>query len=826
MAPQPSSSTNLRVITQRLASTPAWQLPNIVVHLANSLTACKTILVTSDLRNQGNDGSDTAILVHKFKTQLSALLQDKSPEARWSAIVLIKATVETGGWEVLRGCSAWVRGLLGVLSKTDPPTTKQLCIITLTRIFQLIGRHQSLVREITTPSLPGFITSCLNLVKSQTAARGTTNIGCYESTLDTVLQSFCTLLPHHPTLFRPFLTQIRSLIVPLIAATPSNLVYDEDLEQRLFRSGKCVAHSSRYLFALLSNCAPKNNSAEEWAESVHCIIRSLHKTADRAFRAIVEDWDPSASRVSLSGNLSHDFSDTVCSLNEDDVALPAWRGIHAGIERIDGLLHMLQVFLTAPTKLSVRIPIGALIDITERVLSITLPLGESATEYGIPRFNPEAGKEERDGLWTGLPIIHVSALEVFFLLIRRMGGSSAIACHIILKRSLWVFEAERTNNSIRTIVYKLVSGILRLVGWSLPRSIAPLLSNCVQNCCEDLVPSRDHSMPADGSAASFPKHTGDSASTNADSNLGFTTRSTSLSENSKMIETAAALLLSISVSHVPIGFFNHILRAQIDRTAVLIKSKPMMLASVLNPPIRRKGAREPSSIMPFLAREFPSTLEVELMVRPRMPILTTHVDDIGAIVSNMNASESVEGQTLKYLEEISEAPRTQFIDDSPLQQKIDSHEQLTTRFNETREISETQSNASSPKVPEIASHIISQKRVRESSPNPEVLPQTADLEPLHSTSSSELKGPTKRARFEVDSSNLEEPTKLSNNEPGPTQQESFLVSEEPSTATSKEMAWTPPAVKPTQEVDASDESDFEMPVIDLESDTSIEDEGG
>lgn len=826
MAPQPSSLTNLRVITQRLAFTPAWQLPNIVVHLARSLTTCRAILAASDLRHERNNGSDAAILVHKFKTQLSALLQDKSPEARWGAIVLIKATVETGSWEVQRGCGPWVRGLLGILSKTDPPTTKELCIITLTRIFLLIEEHQPLVREITTPSLPGFITSCLNLVKSRTAAPGAKNISFYETVLNTILQSFCALLPHHPTLFRPFLTQIRSLIIPLIATTPSSIVIDKYLEERPFASGTCVANSSRLLFALLSNCAPKNNSGEEWTGSVNSIIKSLHRTADQAFRAVVEDWEPSASTLPLSGNLLHDFSNTVCSLNDDDSGLPAWRGIHAGIERIDGLLHVLRVFLTAPTKLSVKIPVGAFIDATERILSITVHLRESETDYDVPTFNPEAVKEERDGLWTGLPMIHVTALEVLSLLVLRLGRSSAISCHVILERSLWVFEAEGTNNYIRATVYKLVSDILPLVGWSLPKSIAPLLSNCVKKSCEDLVLLKDQAMPAGDSGASLPRQTCTGASMNADSCLSFPTRSACVSENSQVIETAATLLLSVSVSHVPKDYFTYSLRAQIDRTAILVKSKSMMLASVLNPPTGRKGAREPSSVVPLLAREFPSSLEVEILVRPRMPILKTQMDGIEEIVSHVNASEGAEGQTLKHDERISEAPDMQFVVDSQLHEEIESHEQLTTRSTEIRGTSEPQSNAPSPKVPEIATLITSQKRDRESPPNTNDVLQTADLEIFYKASSSELNGPPKRARLEINSADMGEQSKSSDNEPGLTQRDLSLVTEETSIVTPKEIAWTTPAAKPAQELDTSDESDFEMPVIDLESDTSLEDDEG
>ena len=822
----PSALTNLRVITQRLTFTPAWQIPNIVVHLANSLTTCKAILATADLR-QRNQGSDAAILVHKFKTQLSALLQDRSPDARWVAIVLIKATIENGGWEVQRGCGAWVRGLLGVLSKSDPPTTKQLCIITLTRIFQLIQEHQSLVREITTPSLPGYITSCLNLVKSRTLP--SINSNSHETTLDAILQSFGTLLPHHPTLFRPFLTQIRSLIIPLLAATPSSLVDDEDLDQRPLASGIYIAHSSRHLFALLSNCAPKNNYAQDWAESVQSIINSLHKSADKAFRAVVENWESSASQIPPSGNLSHNFTDNVCSLDEDHLGLPSWRGVHAGIERIDGLLHSLKAFLTAPTKLSVKIPIGAFIDVTERILSITLPSSENENEYGVPIFNPEAGKEERDGLWTGLPIIHVTALEVLSLLILRLGRNSAIACHVILERSLWVFEAEYTNDHIRATVYKLVSDILRLLGWSLPKSIAPSLSNCVNKCCEDLTLSKNQIMPTDDSAPDntagpVQRQTDSSGSKITDSHLGFPTRSASDSKNQETIRIAAELLLSVSVSHVPRGFFHDSLRVLIDKTAILIKSRPTILASALNPPIRQNRERKLPSMVSLLAREFHSSLEVQMLVQPRMPITKTQKDNMGDIVSYVNPSKGLEEETSNAHKQISENLGTQLMDVSLPFENKELHEQLRPGFSEIRASSETKSNAPSPRAPDAATLPNSQQLARETYQEMNEILTSAGTDNLNSITSSELNGLPKRARLEVDSSDVGELIKSPEIEHALAQRDSSVVSEEPSSVTPKGATWTQTTAKPARELDTSDESDFEMPVIDLQSDTSLEDD--
>ena len=108
-----NTTSPLRAITVRLSSTPPKQLPHIASFLANDIGRCAAELSTPN--SQSKNGSESAILVHKLKTQISALLQGKHAEERWSAVVFVKATVEAGGWEVLQGSGPWVRGMLTIL---------------------------------------------------------------------------------------------------------------------------------------------------------------------------------------------------------------------------------------------------------------------------------------------------------------------------------------------------------------------------------------------------------------------------------------------------------------------------------------------------------------------------------------------------------------------------------------------------------------------------------------------------------------------------------------------------------------------------------------
>lgn len=107
----------LRALCFRLSNTPTSDLPRLTPTLLRHVSRCQVAL-SSPAGNAGkadSSASSVQVQVHKLKTQLSTLLNGKSPEGRFSAVVLIKAVVEVGGWEVLRGAEPWVRGLLSIL---------------------------------------------------------------------------------------------------------------------------------------------------------------------------------------------------------------------------------------------------------------------------------------------------------------------------------------------------------------------------------------------------------------------------------------------------------------------------------------------------------------------------------------------------------------------------------------------------------------------------------------------------------------------------------------------------------------------------------------
>ncbi|KAL8869682.1 MAG: hypothetical protein Q9174_004089 [Haloplaca sp. 1 TL-2023] len=526
----------LRSVTQRLTSTPISRLPHVIPSLLHAISSCGDVLALeiSEGHNNANQ-AETAVVVHKLKTQISTLLQDRNKEARWSAVVLVKAIIEAGSYTVLRESEKWTRALIGLLRRPEPSSTKKLATIALVRIFALTHNHQSLVREITTPSLPAFITICLKLIGAADNPH-TRHSGPSESLAAVALWAYSELLPLYPAAFRPVIGQIRALCLPLTAPISSSWLLDDSADQGSGgKSSKIESCRARQVLVLLCGCAPKNTQSQEWAQSLTAMIAKAHGTADLVFRALKEDWVSSGHDKRVSVPTADPLSKIVQS-DETDTQLPGWVGINDGLERLNGLLLTAQAHLAYPSLSALTIPTGRILDLIDRVIS-ALPPSQHSPDSG------DAGT-----------------------------------------------------------------------------SVNP----------EDMV----HSQPT---LASSPTATNaDAYFPGAGSGAGKAAISQTLYSD---IRPAAEGLLVTALVHLPTGVLTFAIRSEIDRTAVLAQSEPLLKASVLNPPLGHSG-KGLSSVLPLLARQCPLSQNTEAIIRPRMPMIQpttaaqtseTEVDGIGEL---------------------------------------------------------------------------------------------------------------------------------------------------------------------------------------------------
>ncbi|KAF7597365.1 hypothetical protein BBP40_006306 [Aspergillus hancockii] len=538
-------------------------------------------------------------------TRLASLLQDRSPEGRWTAVVLVKAVMEAGQWEILRGCEPLVRGLIAILTKPDPNTTKKMAIITLTRIFHLTYQYPTLVREITTPSLPTFITSALNLISVKPSSEPIRKLKQNTPFLETVLNALGELIARHPTIFRPFSAQIHSILQAIVSSTSPTFP-------------QAILESAERLFISLHHCAPKNTSGEEWKSACHMIIASIHGTADYVFRAIVEQWesvDPALRQASRPQNYSNEVGDN----GFDALGLAGWQGLDAGVNRLVVLLQMLSTCLTTATASMVTIPIGSILDLTSRLTAVVVP-----SDSRDVQANPQISRIEREHLFTELPRIHVGCVDLLLSLVKSLETGVVPVAQTILEQTFWVCRAEKFSREIRLSTYDLVQALVSRMGPSFTKQSVSSLADMIRSSCYDLLPPA-HDQSASAKAASDSKGKGkpNQSTANADSFLNPALKQGRQPNTSSFsnLKRAASQLLAAVLMHVPTEFISPSLRAEIDRTIILTSHRHTMLASVLNPIPAVKGRGVGASIMPFLARSFPAEMEVEGLIRPRMPVL-------------------------------------------------------------------------------------------------------------------------------------------------------------------------------------------------------------
>ncbi|KAI5465477.1 rRNA processing/ribosome biogenesis-domain-containing protein [Mariannaea sp. PMI_226] len=590
-----STPPDLRVLCRKLTSIPPTQLHHALPSLINHVLHCKEALSAPHEQRPKGKSSEESQLVHKLKASVTTLLNGRSREARFAAIGLIKAMVDVGGWEVLQGSDPWVRGLFSVIQKADPMASKELAVVTLTRIYMLIHPYQTLVREIATRTLPDFITTSISLIK-QPPSDG--SLKTPFSVIETVCDAFSTLIPLYPTTFRPFSSQLRTATRHYIAPTQSD---DFFIPASLTRA-------ARRLVISLHHVAAKSGGSDEWAKLVSSLLRDLHSTADQVLRAVNESWEGSEgysrSKVSLDGE------------PKGAGDLPVWSGIGAGADRLIGLFQYLSDCLRYPTKTPVTIPTSALVDAASRVFLIARLSPKSQTWDQALQTNAAIGREEKDELWSLIPDIHISALRLLQVLIQRLQQNTVPLVPELLDHLVRVFKSGINFPDVRVVGYSLLKDIIDLSGPTLSRPSVDMLGPLLGACCRDLQQDAGHLQPTEKPAATSGTDSKKSTiATNADLFLKPQSTTTVVEAattlDPKHNAAAASLLVSIP-SHLPQRYLKPSLRGLVDQTAILTSNRDAMLGSVLNPFKDQRGRVYPS-ILPHLVQQFPDTQGLEIL---------------------------------------------------------------------------------------------------------------------------------------------------------------------------------------------------------------------
>ncbi|KAJ1335318.1 pre-rRNA-processing protein RIX1 [Microdochium nivale] len=599
----------LRSLCRRLASSKPDALLGVLPSLLDDVLRCEVPLSRPHESKGADSLAEASALVHKLKTQITTLLQGRNAAGRFAGVALAKAVVEAGGWECLQTSEPWVRGLLSILQKKDPAVTKEAALVTLVKIYTLIHEFPTLTREIATPTLPTLATTCLQIVKPPPSSKAQT---APFSLVETIFESFSTLVPLYPTTLRQFAAKFRQDARAFVAPTCS----DGALVPR------SLSVASRRLTVRLHMTAAKGGDTAEWNRHISQLFRESHSTMDQVFRAVVETWESSSGHVLQTP----DFEQEPFGGGDKPDDFPTWVGLQAGSERLVGLLEYLGEVIRNPTKSAVVVPLSSLMDITTRISSI-VPPSASKEKFESAQMNLAVGREERDELWCALPGIQVAVMRLQITCIDRLGRNFMPLAQESLEQTLRIIGSFYRIPIVRHVAYVLVRKLLCLCGPMMGKISVDSLDLAVKCCCRDLHGATGHLKRSQKHTATLQNGTKTkSANQNADAFLSGKAAESivTVSFSAEHVKAAEALLTALH-SHVPQQHVQSSARGRILQAAILARSKDAQLASVLHP-LRDSNGRS-QVILPYLMRQFPQDSEVELLRFNFRPVSTGRPGD-------------------------------------------------------------------------------------------------------------------------------------------------------------------------------------------------------
>ncbi|KAI9714733.1 MAG: hypothetical protein M1820_000022 [Bogoriella megaspora] len=596
--PESESLATLVSISQLLSSTATEQLPRVAPKVVAEISACSDLLSSSPAE-KGGKSSEKTVSVHRFITQISTFLRDRIKEHQWTGIILVKSVVEIGGVRIFQRVDGWSKALLQILSNAAPSTIHILTILTLTRIFLLTQKQPTLIRELTTPLLPSFVTSCLNIIERSVKEFTPSKL------ISTILECFNRLLPFHPTIFRPSQSRIQQYLRNVIASTPGTK--NQSPRNAVKSVSEEISEPARLLFVQLCRCAPKNGASEEWQKLLTATLESIQITADLVFRGMIE-LEPSIAKSKTSSNRVD--IQVQQSGERDPLQLPGWVGIRAGCERLTGLLGLLKSIFENPTSSSVSCNFGLTYLLLIRLLSLRIPSPSDKRDGRNDLYNAEITNEERATLLAQLPCIHKTAIDLAEAMIARFGRLLSSEAPNVLILIATLLRTERYHTELRSSIYRLAKPLVVLVGPTIERSTVHALSGLFTECAGDCYGDSEDPSPRENktNAPSEPKI----PSFNQKAFEGQQASNDIPKSISTHVSQAAVSLLPALLSQIPANRMSLVMRTKLEQAAILIHDKDALVASVLNP-----GSS--SSLLPFLVRQHPWNPETEAILRPRLP---------------------------------------------------------------------------------------------------------------------------------------------------------------------------------------------------------------
>lgn len=519
--------------------------------------------------------------LHKFKLRVSGLIKSKLPIARWFGAYLAKVACSTN-FAVVRGHGGtWAGLLIHILEiPAESPITHEIAIEALSTIFAQTWGKQELTRDITTPRLPQYIKLLLKLAEGVEA----------RPLLPVIIPALNRVMKQQSTTFKPHAQRYERLLLKIIASS-----YTESYSV----DGAVLAQVCEG-YVLLHYATVKGNEHVVWRQSLIKVINEIHITVTQLASDVVEEdssyFDPT---------------------NAEGLGIPAVTmddGVGQINEKIRILFSLLSSFFTTGTKAEVKIPLGVLTNLADRLFSLN--------KHTMQKRGVE--KATRSLFLAAVDDIHIATCSMLSNLISVV--HTMILVHIEAFMHHVDVLSDTSNTSLLESLLKVASAFFKLIG-VLPKAMVPLVSKLVQAAIKTIQPR------IDPSSVSLPDAVANPSLFTVRPNLASVQTVTSFF--STVITTVPELSLPV--------------RSQIDQFLIFAAVKPadqnsQAIQDTLALSAYYPGRTAKYSILPMAIRTVPTSNLLESMVHPRLPPVSSAVHNLekSAILQPTKQVETLE----------------------------------------------------------------------------------------------------------------------------------------------------------------------------------------
>lgn len=663
-----------------LATSLSASQENLILHNASHIIS---LLVSGSLLEAADEQT-----LHKFKLRVSGLIKSKLAIARWFGAYLAKVACSTN-FAVVRGHGGtWAGLLIHILEiPAESSITHEISIEALSTIFAQTWGKQELTRDITTPRLPQYIKLLLKLAEGVEA----------KPLLPVIIPALNKVMKQQSTTFKPHAQRYERLLLKIIS-----LSYIESYSvDRAVLSRVCEG------YVLLHYATVKGNEHVVWRQSLIKVINEIHITVTQLASEVVEEDSSYFDPMNAEG------------LGITAVTLDA--GVGQLNEKIRVLFTLLSSFFTTGTKAEVKIPLGVLTNLADRLFSLN--------KHTMQRRGVE--KATRSFFLAAVDHIHIASCSMLVHLVSVV--RTMILVHIEAFMHHIDVLSDTINASLLESLLKVASAFFKLIG-VLPKAMMPLVSKLVQAAIKTLQPRIDSSSLSLPDAVAHPSL--------------FT-----IKPNPESVQTVINFFSTVIITapelSVPV-------RSQIDQYLIFAAVKPadqnsQEIRDTLALSAYYPGRTAKYSVLPMAIRTVPNSNLLESMVHPRLPPVSSAVHNLeksAALLPSKQVDPLEENDisTKRKLPEVDE-PEQEAVSflgfsikrakssdemDVDTEETVSAPANLELKFEQTAapalEVKETKSSATTKIIESKYAEILTQKQP---SPEPKALEHTAPVFTLH-----------------------------------------------------------------------------------------------